>query len=288
MARDLAVVSAADANFFDLLQAMVRSLRDKPQGRDIPLYVFDIGLTGAQRSWLAEQGAGLHVPEGLPYADSLPAYLSAFLSRCRIPQLFPGHQVYLWIDADAWVQHWEAVDTYFRVAMREGFAIAVEADPAYDGLMVRASHQRSFAMFGLDLEACLRSTGPLNAGVFAGRADSPHWTAWQQAIGAFIGETQDPYLLFLLDQTALYLVCTHRGLRTALLPASYNWLAHFALPMAAPTGSDGGSELLRPLPPHEPLGIVHQAGNTKGVMFRLRQTNGGFLSRTLAYQSRSP
>jgi hypothetical protein len=59
MTGDIAVVSAADAGFFDLLQGMVRSLRDGAAGRDFSLYVFDIGLTEARRRWLLVEGARL-------------------------------------------------------------------------------------------------------------------------------------------------------------------------------------------------------------------------------------
>ena len=116
------------AKFFDLLQGMVRSLRDKPRGRNVALYVFDIGLSEAQRRWLLTQGAALQVPHD-PLAP-IPI-LHAFLSRSRIPELFPGHEVYLWIDADAWVQRSEAVEAYVEGALHAGFSVTPETDPAY-------------------------------------------------------------------------------------------------------------------------------------------------------------
>jgi hypothetical protein len=118
----------------------MRSLRDKPQSRDVVLYVFDIGLNETQRRWLSNQGITLHVPQdsllSRPLlvngsAVSAPPVLHAFLSRSRIPELFPGHDVYLWIDADAWVQRWEGVEAYVEGAMRSGFAVTPETDPAY-------------------------------------------------------------------------------------------------------------------------------------------------------------
>jgi len=283
MTDDVAVVSAADANFFDLIQGMVRSLRDKPQGREVALYVFDIGMTEVQRRWLLLQGATLLIPSGKPYRDGLPSYLRAFLSRCRIPELFPGHEVYLWIDADAWVQHWNAIQSYVEGALRAGFAISPETDPAYDRATVLAVHQASFAMFGSESLECLSTRGPFNAGVFAGRADAPQWQAWRELVEENIGKADTPETLFLLDQTALCLVCMRETLHPALLPTTCNWLANFALPMTC----DDGSALLRPLPPHEPLGIVHQAGHTKRAFFPLRRMSGGLLSRTLSYQAHS-
>lgn len=283
MRCDVAVVSAADAGFFDLLRGMVHSLRDQPEGRGVPLYVFDLGLTEAQRRWLLVRGARTVALGAGPFADGLPAHLNALASRCRIPELLPPHEVYLWIDADAWVQRWEAVEAYVAGALRAGFAITPETDPAYDRNIVRAVHRGIFALFGVaDLDE-LHPRGPTNAGVFAGRADAPHWQAWARLIAGHLDRTQDPDLLFLLDQAALYLVCTQGDLPVALLPNTCNWLANLALPMV---GEDGAG-LVRPLPPHEPLGIVHQTGHTKRGFFPLRRLGGGGLSRSLGYQAHS-
>ena len=283
MTENLAVVSAADTTYFDLLQGTIGSLRDRVSGRDIRLYVFDLGLSEAQRRWLLVQGVVLRHPDGLPGCEDLPIHLRAFLSRCRIPELFPGHDFYLWIDADAWIQHSDAVELYLEGARRTGFAATPEVDPAYDETVVLTAHRRPFAMFGAAALEGLRATGPLNAGVFAGRAGAPHWQEWRRLIAAAVGKTRDLNLLFLLDQTALTLACTRRGLPTALLPSTCNWIAHFALPMV----SDDGRVLLRPLPPHERLGIVHQTWFTKRDFFALRRRGGGVLSRTVSYQAHS-
>jgi len=282
MERDVAVVSAADSEFFDLLQGMVRSLRDRPQGRDLALYIFDLGLTEAERRWLQVRGAKLRSPAAEPFGAGLPVHLQGLLSRCRIPELLPGHAVYLWMDADAWVQQWDAVEFYVQGAVQTGFAITPETDPAYDRNSVLAAHTRSFGLFGIASVDELPA-GPVNAGVFAGRTDAPHWQVWRRLIEANLGKTDEPFLRFLLDQTALCLACTQSGIATALLPARCNWLAHFALPMVT---ADGGI-LVRPLPPHEPLGIVHQAAHTKRAFFSLRRPGGGALSRSLSYQAPS-
>jgi hypothetical protein len=280
---DLAVVSAADSTFFDLLRGMVHSLRDKPEGRDISLNIIDIGLSDLQRQWLLSQGARLLVLDRPPEMDNLPHFLRAFLARCRIPEYFPGHDVYLWIDADAWVHSWEAVELYVEGALRTGFAITAESDPAYDRDRILDVHQESFAMFGPEYVERLRISNPMNAGVFAGRANAPHWREWRQLIDANIANANSVRLLFFLDQTALSIVCTRGDHETTILPATCNWMCHWARPMTA----DDGSKLMRPLAPHETLGIVHQTGVTKRRFFALPRRGGGFRSRTLGYQTRS-
>jgi len=279
----VAVVSAADESFFDLLQGMLRSLADNGGSRDIALYVFDIGLNEEQRIWLLTRGVKLHKPQEPLCREGMPPYLQAFLSRSRIPEIFPGHDVYVWIDADAWVQSWDAVEAYIEGALQTGFAITPEADPAYKPDSVRIAHYASFQMFESDFLEDTREIGPANAGVFAGRADAPHWLAWRQRITANIARAATRDLLFLLDQTALFFACRHSGLQTSWLPATCNWMCNYALPMS----TDDGRKLLRPLPPYEDLGIIHQAYVTKRVFFPLLRLGGGHISRRLSYEAHS-
>lgn len=279
MTDDVAIVSAADADSFYSLQGMVRSLRDKPQGRAIALHVFDAGLTELQRRWLMVQGAMLRVANGGPGRDAR----HLLLGRCRLPEFFPGHEVYLWIDADAWVQRWDSIEAYIEGARRLGFAITPETDPAYARPNALATPERGVAMFGPPALERLRAAGPLNAGVFAGRADAPQWRVWQSMIDENVDKTDAPEMLLRLDEAALALACIEDDRHTARLPSSCNWLAHLALPMI----SDDGFVLLRPLPPHEPLGIIQHSAQTRHAFFPLGRLSGGALSRPLGYQAAS-
>ncbi len=94
---------------------MILSIRDKAEGADIALGCFDLGLTEAQKSWLTARRVELVTPEwsfGLSDADGVPLPFKAILSRPLLPRYFPGHDVYMHMDADAWVQDWAAVELY--------------------------------------------------------------------------------------------------------------------------------------------------------------------------------
>ena len=108
------IVSASDAVYFDLLKGLVLSIREKPDGADIALSILDVGLDSAQSAWLAGQGATIVVPDwhfNVPAAMNAPSHFRALLARPFLPRYFPGHDVYLQIDSDAWVQDWSAIDT---------------------------------------------------------------------------------------------------------------------------------------------------------------------------------
>ena len=107
-----------------------------------------------------------------------------------------------------------------------------------------------------------------------GQTKRASMASWRHLNEISVRKTDVAWMLFLLDQTALSIVCHQMGAATTFLPATYNWLCHLALPMA----SDDGSTLLRPEPPHEPLGIIHQASETKRVFFSLQRFGGGRVS----------
>ena len=128
------IVSGADSGYFELLQGCVRSIRDKPEGRSIALGILDVGLDGGERQWLEEQGAKVVAPGwdmDFPERDQTPRYKQAQYGRPFIPKHFPGHDLYLWIDADAWVQDWAAVDLFFRAAADNTIALVPEIDRSY-------------------------------------------------------------------------------------------------------------------------------------------------------------
>jgi hypothetical protein len=189
---------------------------------------------------------------------------------------------FTWIDADAWIQDWNAVEAYQDGASHTGFAATLESDPAYNHNDLRNVYRSSLAGFGNEYVERFGESAPLNAGVFAGLASAPHWHAWQQMIRANIHKADTAWSLFFWDQTALNIVCK-QGLETTFLPTTCNWISHQAYPIV----SSDGELLLRPLPPHQALGLVHQTGHTRRNFFALHRLGGGSMSRTLSYQAHS-
>src|SRR5271169_2631981 len=100
MKGPLAIVTGCDATYHGLLKGAVESIRATPLGRDMPLCVFDAGFTDDQSKWLTDRGAVLARPEW-SFGRKVPGFVSMLAARPRIPDYFPGHQIYMWIDADA-------------------------------------------------------------------------------------------------------------------------------------------------------------------------------------------
>src|SRR4051794_33857073 len=111
----LAIVSAADENFFPLLSQLLASISAAlPSGVPPPEFcVIDLGLTDAQKSELRSREVTVAAgqwPFDFPGRAEAPRWMQAMAGRPFLPQYFPGREIYLWLDSDTWLQDWRIVD----------------------------------------------------------------------------------------------------------------------------------------------------------------------------------
>ncbi|MFQ3612856.1 MAG: hypothetical protein SNJ68_03950, partial [Cyanobacteriota bacterium] len=182
------IITAADSKFFDLVQGTILSIRDKPEGRSVDLGFFDLGCTPEQLEWISGQVNHIVEPGwdyDVPGIETAPSYLRGLLARPFLPKYFPGYEIYVWIDADAWVQDWFAVDLLIRGARKGSVALVPELDRALIGC-VKPTLVQSFGVyntfFGKDIAEKIHVYPTLNAGVFAISFDSFIWKLWSQNI----------------------------------------------------------------------------------------------------------
>lgn len=259
------IITGGDAAYFELMQGCIASIRDKPEGRDVALGVLDCGLAETQRAWLIEQGARLVTPRwdfDFPGRAGCAEPFKALTARPFLPDYFPGHDTYLWIDADCWVQCWFAIDLFLAGARRQPIAVAPEIHRAF------RHYRHAWPEFSAVNGAAFREAfGPalaerlvryplINAGVFAITAGSPAWRAWADVLGDALQRSTN-----MTDQIALNVAVYDRGLQAEPLPSTCNWPVHHALPAwDAARGLFVESSL-----PHDPLGILHLTIYTKTV-----------------------
>ena len=252
------IVSGADSGYFELLQGCIRSIRDKPEGAEIALGVLDVGLGEAERGWLDRQGAVVVAPGwdlDFPGRDASPRYRQAQYGRPFLPRHFPRHDAYLWIDADAWVQDWGAVELVLQATAGGALAVVPEMDRSYrnffhareefDGVIAEGYR----AVFDEATATRLGRLPLLNNGVFALSADAPHWRVWAETLAAALQRSRNA----LIDQSTLNHVVYDQNLPAHFLPAWCNWICHHASPIR----DEARRFLTEPNLPHQKLGIVH-------------------------------
>jgi hypothetical protein len=291
------VVSAADAGYFDLLRGLVLSLQQGSQSRLLALSILDLGMSPEQKQWL-EAGGAVVVDPGwdvdFAQRDRAPAYYKAMTARPYLPKHFPGHDVYLWIDADAWVQDDSVLDIFQSGARRGKLAIVPELDRGYWTIHKRpkswGQNQKAYAFaYGLAAGYRLGRTAILNSGAFALAGNAPHWRLWSEALARAlnrrrIGGIGGRYSrrFHVMEQTALNYVVYAEHAPATFLPAYCNWFCGKGTPMYDPERR----LLVEPHEPHRPIGIVHLAGKRmKERVWQLATPAGDTVSAQLTFEA---
>ena len=112
------IVSLADANYFDLLNELIDSIKRFSESRNLAICILDAGLKDKQKKILLTKVDQIKNAEWDIEVSSLKIrgkeWLKSQVSRAFLPKYFPNYNKYLWIDADAWVNSWEAIDLYLK------------------------------------------------------------------------------------------------------------------------------------------------------------------------------
>lgn len=295
---DVSIVCAADAQYFPLLKDLVDSIAIDPVASRFALSVLDLGLTDAHRAWLQVQGATVKAPGwdmDFPGRERIPAFFQAMTARPFLPKHFPGYAVYLWIDADAWVQDGTVLDWYVRAARRGLLAITPEVDRAYSSFYKRpklfgwGQNFKAYRFaFGWRIADRLARYPILNSGVFALAAEAPHWALWAQRLNEALNRRRLRRLdirgleLKLVEQTALNRVVHGDKASATFLPAVANWFCGKGAPMYDAVAG----RLVEPNEPHAPLGVVHLAGHRiQEKVFNLKSLAGSEATSKLTFSA---
>ena len=130
-----AIVTLADSNYFELLEELINSIQSHEESKNVSICVLDAGLTNEQLEILKKKVYSVKKAE---WDIKVPGYkvlkkewLKSQVSRAFLPNYFPEFQKYLWIDCDAWVNSWSAVDLYFRACNDGKLGITQSIGPGY-------------------------------------------------------------------------------------------------------------------------------------------------------------
>jgi hypothetical protein len=281
---DLIIISAGDSGYFPLLADAVTSVRALAPA--VPIGVLDLGLRPGELDWLATMSAQIVKPGwdiAFPGRDRAPDTLKAEFARPFLPQYFPGYGMYFWLDGDAWLQHWRAIELYCAAADKGRLAITVEIDRAYKRhykrpkFLGRTLPWKTYRQaFGWRVADRLGRNPFANAGIFALRADAPHWGAWARTLERVLQRTQ----FVPAAQIALNHMIYAERLPVDFLPCYCNWMPGDA----APVFDAARGLFVEPYTPHEVIGVMHLAGaDQKNKIFRLDRLEGGTVETSLRF-----
>ena len=292
----LALVSAANDRYLELLEGMLGSLAEKLTEYD--LKIIDLGLSpeSIERIKAFQERVEFADPgwrRSVPGHQTTQQHKKVHIAKPYIPQIFPGYEGYLWVDADVWFQDPTALDDYVAAAVQSDATFSFESHPMY-----RSNQKiRHFRIFGKPIikgvkdyffQKMLRMFGPevavevgyrqvLNSGVFYIASGSEVWSAWQQTIE--LADLKRHYKSTQIsDQTCLQVALIRRQLPHGIVPATHNWLPG----RAAPLFDTATGTLLDPMFPNAPIKAIHLV-NFRSTGFRLPTREGNHIEADLSW-----
>jgi hypothetical protein len=273
------IITGGDAHFFPWIIAAISSLRAHAETRALDMGIIDQGLTEAQRAQLSAFGCQIVEPQWtLPVPQEARTLRNiGLVARTALRDYFPGYEIYLWFDADAWMQTPEFVTAYTEGARVRGAAVVTENGPGYRKTFTdwKWWAGNMVASFGaLDGLRCSFATS-INIGVLCLKDTAPHWQQWQRYYTKALERTGKVNM----DQHALFAAIHLENLPTAFLPARFNWLPH----LSCPVWNADKKLLCEPTAPHRPLSVIHLAGPRKDRPYEVAHLSGGSFATSLTY-----
>src|ERR1700722_15684093 len=107
------IVTASDADFYPLLRGLLASLEDRRPAAQpaLPVTVLDVGLLPEQVAALRET-VNVVAPGWMadfPGRENFGQWFQAMIARPYLSKIVSGYDLYIWLDADAWVQDYQVI-----------------------------------------------------------------------------------------------------------------------------------------------------------------------------------
>ena len=294
------IISLADANYFELLNDLIDSIKRFKESDNLAICILDAGLTKEQKEILSlkvdeikSAEWDIEVPD---FKVKRKEWLKSQVSRAFLPKYFPNYEKYLWIDADAWVNSWETIELYYKGCEKNKLSIATSADRAYGRVLRAEWFLGSFARIKSQNYKHAKSSGfsesiarqvalkpHLNIGVFALQANAPHWQIWQKNLKIALSAGK----IWGSEQIAMNITIYCDQQEVEILPAYCNWTLIEALKFDTKQNT-----LVEPYLPNHKIGIVHFAGknndqirNNKNFISKVKTVDGDLIEMKLRFNN---
>lgn len=277
------IVTSANALYFDLVQDLVHSISIQKFDVTFDIGVLDTGLTEEQCTWLKAQGVKIERTRGLaalPHAKELSEKIPGFATlteQLYMRDYFSGYDVYLWMDADSWVQTPEAINVMMSSAANSpALHIAPEFDRSYQPFFDNSTtwgmyHDWYIKSYGPEVAGEMALRPMYNVGIWAMHKDCAGWERWTNYYLGFLKSIAEPSVDHFMAHQLGMNIALHRGeVPNLKLPARYNWLTAFARPLY----DKQRNLFLEPSPPYHPISHIHLTRNVKAQNETLLCTDG--------------
>ncbi len=262
------IVTLADANYFELLNELIDSIKNFTESENISICVLDAGLSEQQKEKLKVKVDQIKKAK---WDIDVPAHkvkgkewLKSQVSRAFIPNYFPGYKKYLWIDCDAWVHDWSAIELYFQACEHGKLGITQTLGPGYKIMskvkwlfgkiaLIKSQNFKHAVSSKIDIEDArkLAFAPHINIGVFSLEHSSQCWKIWQNNLKKTLSAGQ----IFGSEGLAINMSVYIDEVETEFLPLNCNWIASNLIPKF----DTKKNCFVEPYLPNHKIGIMHLA-----------------------------
>lgn len=296
MSIDKIIVSSSDNKYFHLLKELFLSLKKNNILDDYHFAVLNTGMDEEQINYLKENNIKIRDAK---WDAKVPQYkilgrdhLKTQVARAYLPDYFENYKIYIWLDADIWLNDLNSFLLYEKGARNDCLTITPQSDRAYFNtakvdwflnfpIKVKTINFKNIGKSvskNLGKKFAFYST--LNAGAFAISANKFIWDIFQKNIKLAARKGR----IFGTDQVALALTVHEDKVPTEFLPSYCNWMCEFHLPIY----DDIQKKFLEPYLPNNPIALVHLAGLddirlNKKILSNIKTTNGELIKKSLRF-----
>ena len=290
------IVSSSDSKYFHLLKELHLSLKKNAVFDEFDFGVLDTGMESDNLSYLRDNK--VRIKKAIWNVD-VPKYkilgrnhLKTQVARAFLPEYFSDYDVYIWLDADMWLNDLETFKLYEEGAIQNCIAITPQSDRSYFNnakvdwflnfpLRVRTINFKNIGKSvsrKLGKKYAFYST--LNAGAYAINSNQDIWNCFQKNVKKAAKKGR----IFGTDQVALALSIYEDKIPTQFLPAYCNWMCDFHLTIF----DEKTEKFLEPYLPNHPLALVHLAGldeirENNNVKVDIKTKNGNIIKKSLRF-----
>jgi lipopolysaccharide biosynthesis glycosyltransferase len=270
-----------DSNFFYQAKQCIRTIRRYCRQR-ADICALALKLNPDDRDWLESQGVIVRDDLGcLPHLNGMPIYGYAQVCRPFLRELFPGYDVYMWVDADIRFVGEEAFDVYLTHSLlpQNPVVICQKIDGSYAIVTCpdrvwgyhKMKNDRIQPVYGEKVAEQLRYFYNYNSGIWAMHRDSALWGLFKEALLCGLKHG----FVHMREQDAMNVAILKWSQSPVLLPPTMNWLCGLSLPEFNP----GRDRFVRPQYPNEPISVLHLIASDSQV-----DVNGETISWYELYQ----
>ena len=296
MKKDKIIVSSADSKYFFLLKELFISLDKSGVLSDYQFSILDTGLTEEQKIFFLDNS--VIVKEAIWNAP-VPKYkiqgrdnLKTQVARAYLPDYFENYKLYIWLDADMWLNDTYSFSLYEKGAFNNKLTIVPQSDRAYiknanvewlfgfPKKIKTINYKNISKSISKTLARKYAFHSTLNAGAFAINDNIDIWKCFQKNIKLAAKKGR----IFGTDQVALALSIYEDGLPSEFLPSYCNWMCEFNMPKF----DNVKNQFVEPYIPNHPIALVHLAGlddirQDKNILSSVETLDGLQIKKSLRY-----